>query len=427
MKKTALWKWCWLVLAITIVTVMSVQPCIMAAEKVELRFMSWYFGEEPANTALRTLFEEFEQRYPNIKIVPETVTAAERITKFVTRMEGGKGPDLYMETNANVRSLVSRGHILDLEPFLRGEKDDVRARFNPSIVTSFSGADGSMYFMPYAIGPCALVYNADLWKQAGLDPNAPPTTWEQLLDYAQKLTKEGRYGLAMFGKGDGSSTWRTSYWWMTNGADVLSDTGEVTVNTPQFVEAMKFWSDLFNKYHVVPPSAPQNSFSENNALFASGVAAMVQSGVWQFGVTESMNPSFKGQLRAALMPVRESPVAAGGGDDGIGITTASKHPREAWELLKFLCSEEAGRVLWDIQGKFPANQRALSTPQYQADPLVQMWSGILPYTRAPVLHPRYPEIQAVLGTMSQEVLLQVKSVEAAVANAHKRIQEIISR
>lgn len=418
-----------IILIMTLLVFLIVQAQILCAaeDRVKLHFMSWYFGEEPANTALRTLFEKFEEIYPNIEIVPETVTAAEKFTKFVFQMEGGKGPDIYMETSGNIRAVVHQGYVLSLEPFINSENENIRDRFGPAIIESFSGADGHMYFMPYAIGPVAMIYNTRLWEEAGLDPDSPPTNWDQLLDYLKKLTVNGRYGIALFGKGDGSSVWRNSYWWMTNGADVLNKSGEVTVNTPEFVEGMKYWSSLYHEYKVAPPSVLQNSFSENNAIFASEVAAIVQSGIWQFNVTTKMNPSLEGKIRAALMPPEKVKVAAGGGDDGLCITTASKHPKEAWELLKYLSSEEAGRILWDIQAKFPANLNALDTPKYRSDRLVQMWSGILPYTRAPVTHYRYPEISNVLGVMQQEILLKSKTVEKAVADAHAKIKEIVER
>ncbi|WP_324669530.1 ABC transporter substrate-binding protein [Geochorda subterranea] len=401
---------------------------VAAAQKVELRLMSWYFGEEPAATGLKTLIAEFERTHPGISIVPEQVTDTERLTKLTTRMAGGQGPDMYMETASNVRFVVDRGYCINLEPLIAQSAEPIKQRFSDGILEEFSDANGNLYFMPYAIGPTALVYNSRMWRAAGLDPANPPKTWESFVEYAKKLTGNGRYGLAMFGKGDGSSVWRLSYWWMTNGADVLSSDGQrATVNTPEFIEAIEFWANLHKVYHVVPPSAPQNSFSENNAIFAAEVAAMVESGVWQFGVTEKMNPSLKGELRAALMPVRRRPVAAGGGDDGICITTQSKHPKEAFEFLSFLSSAKAGVTLWQIHGKFPANKASLQDPAVAKDSLVQMWLPILPYTKAPVLHPRYPEISSVLGVMQQEVLLGLKSAAQAVADANAKITEIIER
>ena len=65
--------------------------------------MSWYFGEDPAGPALKALFAEFEKRNPNVKVIAETVTSAERVPKFTAAMEAGRGPDIYMDTPPNAR------------------------------------------------------------------------------------------------------------------------------------------------------------------------------------------------------------------------------------------------------------------------------------------------------------------------------------
>ena len=193
---------------------------------------------------------------------------------------------------------------------------------------SFTDARGDHYFVPYSTGPMGLIYNAKAFQDAGLDPNKPPKTWEELLEYAKKLTRDGKYGIGLFGKGDNSSVWRLWYWWMSNGAEVLTADGKKSaINSPAFIEAIDFWADLYRKHKVAPPSVPANSFGENNQLLAQGVVAMVESGVWQFGVTEKINPAIKGQLRAAPMPKRKVDVAVGGGTDALCITAGSNSRR----------------------------------------------------------------------------------------------------
>ncbi len=399
---------------------------VPASAQVQLRFMSWYFGEDPAGPALKALFAEFEKRNPNIKVIPETVTSAERVPKFTAAMEAGRGPDIYMDTPPNGPNLIARGYCASLEPFLKAEKEDIEARFTKGDLESFTDEKGDLYFLPYSTGPMGLMYNAKAFQEAGLDPNRPPKTWEELLDYAKKLTRDGKYGIGLFGKGDNSSVWRLWYWWMTNGASVLTPDGKRSaINSPEFIEAIDFWADLYRKHKVAPPSVPANSFGENNQLLAQGVVAMVQSGVWQFGVTEKINPAIKGHLRVAPMPVRKVPVAAGGGTDSLCITKTSRHAKEAWELLKFLSSEEAGVTVWKIHGKFPANVKAMQRPELRSDPIVQAFQPMIRVARVPFKSLKYAEIINALGTMQQEVLTGAKTTAAAVKTASDRIDTIL--
>ena len=411
---------------LVVVVVLALAPAAPTWAEVQLRFMSWYFGEDPAGPALKALFTEFEKRNPGIKVVPETVTSAERVPKFTAAMEAGRGPDIYMDTPPNAPNLIARGYCASLEPFLKGEKEDIRGRFTKGDLESFVDDKAELYFLPYSTGPMGLIYNARAFQDAGLDPNRPPKTWEELLDYSKKLTHDGKYGIGLFGKGDNSSVWRLWYWWMTNGAGVLSPDGKRSIiNSPEFIEAIDFWADLYRKHKVAPPSVPANSFGENNQLFAQGVVAMVQSGVWQFGVTEKINPAMKGQIRVAPMPVRKVAVAAGGGTDSLCITKSSKQAKEAWELLKFLSGDEAGVTVWKIHGKFPANVRAMQRPELRNDPIVQGFQPLIQVARVPFKSLKYVEITNTLGTMQQEVLTGSKTTAAAVKAASDRIDGIL--
>lgn len=416
------------VIGMSAILILAGYPVVPAGaqQPVELRFMSWFFGEDPAGPALKALFSEFEKKHPNIKVIPETVTSAERVPKFTTAMEGGRGPDIYMDTPPNAPNLINRGYCTNLEPLIKAEKENIRARFAKGDLASFEDAKGDLYFLPYDTGPMGLIYNAKAFQEAGLDPNKPPKTWDELLDYAKKLTKGGKYGIGLFGKGDNSSVWRLWYWWMSNGANVLSPDGKRSViNSPEFIEAIDFWADLYRKHKVAPPSVPANSFGENNQLFAQGVVAMVESGVWQIGVTEKLNPSMKGNIRVAPMPMRKVNVAVGGGTDALCISKGGKHVKEAWELLKFLSSEESGITIWKIHGKFPANMQSMQHKELRDDPMVKAFAPMIEVARTPFTSAKYVEITNALGVMMQEVLTGAKPTGAAVKAASDKIDGIL--
>src|SRR5262245_66156266 len=132
-----------------------------AQAPVQLRFMSWYFGEDPAGPALKTLFTEFEKRNPNIKVVAEQVTSAERVPKFTAAMEAGRGPDIYMDTPPTAPNLIARGYCTNLEPLMKAEKEDIKARLTKGDLESFTDENGDHYFLPHSTRPLGLTYNAN--------------------------------------------------------------------------------------------------------------------------------------------------------------------------------------------------------------------------------------------------------------------------
>src|SRR4029450_3209986 len=113
-----------------------------AQAPVQLRFMSWYCAEDPAGPALKALFAEFEKKNPNIKVVAETVTSAERVPKFTAAMEAGRGPDIYMDTPPNAPNLIARGYCANLEPLMKAEKEDIKARVTKRDLERFTARHG---------------------------------------------------------------------------------------------------------------------------------------------------------------------------------------------------------------------------------------------------------------------------------------------
>src|SRR5262245_1783956 len=132
-----------------------------AQAPVQLRFMSWYLGEDRAGPALKTLFTACEKRNPNIKVVAENVTSAERVPKFTAAMEAGRGPDIYMDTPPNAPNLIARGYCTNLEPLMKAEKEDIKARLTKGDLESFTDENGDHYFLPHSTRPLGLTYNAN--------------------------------------------------------------------------------------------------------------------------------------------------------------------------------------------------------------------------------------------------------------------------
>lgn len=139
------------------------------------------------NTAAVELFERqvaaFEEANPNITIEASDVPWDAKT--FTTRLAGGSAPTLLRVPLTEPPALIERGQVADiadvaaeLESF-----DDLNPR-----VMQFLERDGAVYGIPeksYAFG---LVYNRDLFEQAGLDPDSPPETWEEVREYAKQIS-----------------------------------------------------------------------------------------------------------------------------------------------------------------------------------------------------------------------------------------------
>lgn len=138
------------------------------------------------NTAAVALFEEqvaaFEEANPGITIEASDVPWDAKT--FATRLAGGSAPTLLRVPLTEPPSLIERGQVADIAD-LAGELDSFDD-LNPQVM-QFLERDGAVYGIPeksYAFG---LVYNRDLFEQAGLDPDAPPATWEEVREAAKQI------------------------------------------------------------------------------------------------------------------------------------------------------------------------------------------------------------------------------------------------
>lgn len=179
------------------------------------------------NEAALALFEkqvaEFEELNPGIDIVGSDVPWDAKT--FATRLAGGSAPTLLRVPLTEPPSLIERGQVADIS----AELADVESypSLNPRVM-EFLEQDGAVYGIPeksYAFG---LVYNRDLFEQAGLDPDAPPTTWDEVREYAAKITAET--GAVGFGEisTNNSGGWHLTGYSYTYGGTMIEQAADGT-------------------------------------------------------------------------------------------------------------------------------------------------------------------------------------------------------
>src|ERR687886_2586643 len=116
-------------------------------------------------------------------------------TKFLAAVTSGNPPDVYMVPTGPIQ-LAVQGGLMPLDNFLKASKVIKQDDFYPGTWASCT-YHGHVYCIPYDYDSFALFWNKDLFKEAGLDPNKPPSTWAELYTYAKKLTKYDKKGNIM--------------------------------------------------------------------------------------------------------------------------------------------------------------------------------------------------------------------------------------
>ena len=174
----------------------------------------------------------FEREYPNIDVEVEMIPWQRRMEKIITAVAGDRAPDCaYMAMDFMPR-LVELGALKPVNSYLTAEE---LADYHASVVDAVT-LNGEMYLLPMDRSIVAAIYNKDLLQKAGLDPEKPPQTWDEVRTVAEKCTRDtdgdGQIDQWGFGYILGGESLNLTFWpllWQAGGEVVTSDSKRVAL------------------------------------------------------------------------------------------------------------------------------------------------------------------------------------------------------
>ncbi|BDG34299.1 MULTISPECIES: ABC transporter substrate-binding protein [Anoxybacillaceae] len=329
MKKTKRW---WSILSICAALILSIALAGCSnSEKasegkkgdVTLRILIW--NNNPEGTKLENeIFRAFEKENPGIKVKTVYAPYDKFNDKFLTMSAGGDQPDLVWIQPAAFGQFVAKGLLMDLTD--RVEKEINKDEFLPNVL-ELGQVNGKQYALIRDASAFQMGYNKDLFDKAGVPYPKDDWTWEDFLEAAKKLTKVENGKIVQFG----IENFYTNELLVENGGGFVSPDGKkVIIDSPESIEAIQFGRDLIHKYHVQPTSAQSQGMTN---MFLAGKAAMRLLGPWDWADT-AKNANFRWDV--VPMPAGKAGNVAAASYLPIGISKGTKHPEEAWKLLKFL-------------------------------------------------------------------------------------------
>jgi multiple sugar transport system substrate-binding protein len=326
-----------------------------------IQYLTW--GADPDELKIvRRCLEEFEKQHVHVKVQHITVPAGETYyAKLLTMIAGRTPPDVVYMQPPNFGEFAARGALREIDGFVKSDPDIHLEDFYEQILGAFTWQD-TLYGLPVEAGTMVLYYNKALFDAKNIP--YPDESWDHqhLLEVAKALTvrdKEGRiiqYGYMPF-------SWESTLWQF--GGRILSDDGKrCLLNTPEAIEAFQYLVDLRYKHEVTPShevissyAGPEGTGAEE--FFKGGKLAMVEWGRWMmvhFNRQKDLDwdiavlPKGKRQSASLLIGL------------GLCIPKYSKHPREAYELMKFLVSPQALKM--SIEMFFPSRKSLAESPDF---------------------------------------------------------------
>jgi sn-glycerol 3-phosphate transport system substrate-binding protein len=296
--------------------------------------------DAPIADILQGYIDDFQAEYPYITVEPVFSGGYGDVqTAIQTTIDGGgEPPALAVMLATSLYDLINADYIIPLDDFVAGmdNGDAYLNDFLPAFLEN-SYYDDQLWSIPFQRSAVVLYYNADMFKEAGLDA---PTSWKSWAEAAQALTTT---------EGD-ATNWGLQYpsgwpYWLFQplaigaGQNILQDDCTVTFDDPAVIEAAQFYIDLSAEYNAMPTGV-QGVWGTAPTDFASGSTAMI---VHSSGSLSGILEQAEFEVGVMPLPGKEEGTYAsvpGGGNFYIMKGVSPEQQEAAWKFVQFITQPE---------------------------------------------------------------------------------------
>jgi len=367
---------------------------LSAAAQTEISFYYPVAVGGPITKIVDQMASDFEKDNPGIRVKPVYAGSyQETLVKGITAHKSGQPPTTAVLLSTDMYTLIDEDAIVPFDDFATSPDDRAWMNsFYPAFMAN-SRTGGKTWGIPFQRSTIVLYWNKELFKEAGLDPNRPPATWKEQVEYAQKLTRRDASGkVTQWGiqiPSSGFPYWLFQALAIQAGTNLMNAAGTQTYyDKPEVIEGLTYWVDLVNKYKVHPEGIVEWGTTPKD-FFEKKVAMM-----WTTtGNLTNVRTNAKFDFGVAMLPAgkqRGSPT--GGGNFYIFAKSTPAQRDAALKFIKWVTTPQRA-AQWGIDtGYVAVRADAWETPvmkQYVAgfppavvarDPMIP--AQVQPTTRA---------------------------------------------
>ncbi|MFJ8042570.1 ABC transporter substrate-binding protein [Kitasatospora sp. NPDC096147] len=351
---------------------------------------------------------KFEQQ-TGIKVKLEVVPWSDLLNRILAATASGQGPDVLNIGNTWSASLQATGALLPFDEAAFG-KIGGKDRFTPSTIASAGAAGKDPAAVPLYSMAYGLYYNKKLFQQAGI--TQPPATWDELVANAQKLTKDGKFGLAIEGGNVSENVHHAFAFGKQHGADWFDASGKPAFDTPEAVAAVKQYVDFIAKDKIAAPGNAEYAANQSVTDFASGKAAML---MWQAaGASLKSHGMAPEDYAVAPIPIPAGATGAKATSSMVaGINLAvfknTKNTDGALQFVKFMTGKEEQVQLNKTYGSIPPVKDAQADPAFST-PELKTLATVLQTSAAPLPQvANESQFETLVGTAVKNLLAAAAS------------------
>lgn len=417
-------------------TVAAAVLCVIAAPTVAATELTMFYPVAVGGALTKIvdgMVSDFEAANPDVDV--NAIYAGnynDARVKALAALQSGDPAQLSVMFSIDVHELMDLDAIVPFDDIVSTQEEkDWLASFYPALMQNGTVA-GKTYGVPFQRSTIVMYYNKDLFREAGLDPEKPPTSWEELATMGAALTKKNANGnVDQWGAmipSTGYPYWMFGALTKQQGQVLMNQEGtEVYFNNPKVIDALNYWNDLGRTHGVMPEGTIEWGTLRQNFL-EQKTAIMWHS----TGNLTTVKKNAKFDFGVAMLPAgSELGSPTGGGNFHIFKASTDEERAASLKLIRFMTSpEQAAR--WSIEtGYMGVSPAAYETPELAAYvktfPPAAIARDQLQHATAELSTHQAGRVRKLLDDAIQSVLIGQSSATDALNSAQKQADRILSR
>lgn len=346
--------------------------------------------------------------------------------KALAALESGEPAQLSVMFSIDLNELRELDAIVPFDEVVKTDEEKAWLNsFYPSLMENGTSV-GKTWGIPFQRSTIVMYYNKDAFKAAGLDPDSPPATWDELVDAGKKLTTDDGSQWGMMIPSTGYPYWMFGALAMQNGEVLMNGSGDTSYfDKPGVVEALNFWKDLGSKHKVMPEGTIEWGTLRQN--FLEGKTAIMWHST---GNLTAVKNAAKFDFGVAMLPAgKRRGTPTGGGNFYIFKKSSEEERAASLKLIRFMTDPERS-ANWSVQtgymGISPASYETETLKNYVKEfPPAAVARDQLEFATAELATFQAGRIRKSLDDAIQAVLVGSKSSEEALEEAQALADRIL--
>jgi multiple sugar transport system substrate-binding protein len=405
-----------------------------SSEPIEMRAL--ILCSPPVSEVFDVLLAGFGASHPNVTIKKECAGSGDYAEGIYAQAAANNLPDVFFSADIFTAPFVDAGVLLDMEEYAKGD-DQFKLDDVYESILGLGRVEGQpgLYMIPASLDTVQMYYNKTLWEKAGAPLPTDKWTWDDLTA-ACKQVQKATEGVKCIGIGNtggyGFDWW--AYWvpWVRGyGGDVLSPDGKKSLlSSPDSLAGLQAYANLWAKDEIATPLGSDlggDCFINQKCAAVFFIPGAIKNYKEKIGDTFQWDVQFT--------PAHPKGHFTGMGTFGFSIAKATKHPKEAWDFVKYLASPTGQRIITSSQIGVPLLKSMANDPVFQQlkPPPANMNAfihggdiGIFPRTYPVKCGSLYSgQVNTVIKNALEQVIRKAATVEEAFKAADTEIQSCL--